>query len=37
MSGERFTPLARGAASEVLLKIYVKFFDAHKHLKRSLS
>ena len=36
MSEKKFTPLDREAASEILLKIYSKFFDAHKHLKDGL-
>lgn len=28
-----FTALDRKSASEVLLKVYSKFFETHKHLK----
>jgi hypothetical protein len=36
MTGKKLTPLDREAASEILLKVYSKFFDAHKHLKEGL-
>ena len=36
MIEKKLTPLDRKAASEILLKVYSKFFDAHKHLKEGL-
>ncbi len=36
MTGKKFTPLDREAASEILLKVYEKFFDTHKCLKEGL-
>lgn len=36
MSEKKFTPLDREAASKILIKVYSKFFDAHKHLKEGL-